>query len=79
VVNAEVVDALSRAGTRAVLVVAGSDREDQGSGPVRLTDRFRKALGDLLVVVGPQGPAGADDPTSAEPVGGRAPEPRRRR
>ena len=59
VVNAELVEALTRVATKAVLVVAGSDRADQGSGPVRLTDRLRRALGDLLVVVGPPGPAGA--------------------
>ena len=85
VVNAELVEALTRVATKAVLVVAGSDRADQGSGPVRLTDRLRRALGDLLVVVGPHGPAGAGeaagtaeprDAAGTEPARGQLSEPR---
>jgi hypothetical protein len=57
VVNAELVDALARARRRAVMVVIGSDRPDQGSDQGdRLTSRVRRTVPGPVVVVGPDGP-----------------------
>lgn len=79
VVNAEIVDALTRAGARAVLVVAGSDGPVEGSRHRRLTARLREALGDLLVVVGPDGQAEIGGPAKVgEPIGRAPGQPRPR-
>jgi hypothetical protein len=56
VVNATLVDALTRARNRAVMVVMGSD---DAAGPVRrprLTEQVRQAVRGPVVVVGPDGP-----------------------
>ena len=74
VVNAEVVDALTRAGARAVLVVVGADDVIGRVG--RLTDRLRRALGEVLVVVGPDGPVDVDAPAAGGSVAARPVEPR---
>jgi hypothetical protein len=55
VVNAEVVDVLTRARNRAVMVVIGSDRRaSDPPAPGRLTDRIRRSAPGPLVVVGPE-------------------------
>jgi hypothetical protein len=80
VVNAEVVDALTRASARAVLVVVGSDDVIGRAGRTgRLTDRLRRALGDVLVVVGPEGPVDLDTPAAGGPIPARPVEPPRPR
>jgi len=55
VVNADVVDALTRARNRAVLVVIGSDRP-AGQPPEhgRLSDKVRRSVRGPVVVVGPE-------------------------
>jgi len=55
VVNADVVDALTRARNRAVMVVIGSD-SPAGETPTgtRLSDRLRRAIPGPVVVVGPE-------------------------
>jgi len=56
VVNADVVDALGRAGLRAALVVVGSDAHRHGSArPHRPIDRIQRVVRGPLVVVGPDG------------------------
>lgn len=54
VVNADLAEALERAATRAVLVVAGTDHPGGAPGS-RLTERLRAAMKGRLVVVGPEG------------------------
>jgi len=72
VVNADLVDALLRASSRAAIVVTGSDTAlPRARGP--LARRVREAVADLLVVVGPDGPepAAAADWTATELRPGR--------
>jgi nucleotide-binding universal stress UspA family protein len=61
VVNATLVDALSRARKRAAMVVMGSDgAQTSGKGP-RLSEQVRRTVPGPVVVVGPEGPLDDDD------------------
>lgn len=74
VVNADLVDALVRASTRAALVVVGSDRSRTGrAGGRGLSERLRKAIPDQLVVVGKDGPEEHRLGTTAGRAGVRQP------
>ena len=68
VVNADLVDALTRAGARAVLVVVGTDGPHRPSrSGRRVTERLRVEGPDNLVVVGPDGAEEGASPPTAGP------------
>jgi hypothetical protein len=56
VVNATLVDALTRARKRAVMVVMGSDGGTEQRKGLRLTEQVKRAVQGPVVVVGPDGP-----------------------
>jgi hypothetical protein len=81
VVNAPLVDALTRARRRATLVVMGSDGPAgaRRTGP-RLSEQVRRSVPDVVVVIGAEEPAreGSDAPTpgvTANLSTGRRPSP----
>jgi hypothetical protein len=68
VLNADPVDALTRAGARAVLVVVGTEGPHWPSrSGRRLTERLRHEGPDNLVVIGPEGTEQGASPPTAGP------------